>query len=58
MLVEREVFFKGMVYIIEEEMYSDSDRSSCYTSEDDMDVQKEISKTFHHAFPLLNKEVA
>ena len=39
-LVEREVFFRGMVYIIEEEVYSDSDRSSVYTSEDEMTVEK------------------
>jgi hypothetical protein len=57
-LVEREVFFKGMVYIIEEEVYSDSDRSSCYTSEDDFEKQKDLSKSFHHAFPLLNKTIA
>jgi len=29
-----------MVYIIEEEVYSDSDRSSVYTSEDEMTVEK------------------
>ena len=34
MLVERIVFFDGMVYQIEEELYSDEDHSSVYTSED------------------------
>ena len=43
-MVEREVFFRGMVYIIEEEVYSDSDRSSVYTSEDEMTVEKGLSK--------------
>ena len=32
--IEREIFYKGAVYIIEEELYSDSEKSSIYTSED------------------------
>ena len=47
-----------MVYVIEEELYSDSDRSSVYTSEDEFDIVKKIPKTFKKAFPLMNKKVA
>ena len=54
-LVEREVFFKGMVYIIEEEVYSDSDRSSIYTSEDEFEVSKDVNHDFAHSFPILDK---
>jgi len=39
-IIKRTVFFQGMVYIIEEEIYSDSDNSSVYTSEDDFDDDK------------------
>ena len=34
MLVERVIFFDGMVYQIEEEIYSEEGHSSVYTSED------------------------
>ena len=57
-LIEREVFFKGMVYVIEEEVQSDSDNSSVYTSEDEFDVDKNISKIFYKAFPFMNKVTA
>ena len=33
-MIERQVWFKGHVYIIEEELFSESDRSSVYSSED------------------------
>ena len=33
-LIERQVWFKGHVYIIEEELFSESDKSSVYSSED------------------------
>lgn len=32
-----------MVYVIEEEVYSDSDNSSVYTSEDDFDTEENMS---------------
>jgi hypothetical protein len=35
--VQRTLIFQGMVYVIEEEVYSDSDNSSVYTSEDDFE---------------------
>jgi hypothetical protein len=57
-LVEREVFFKGMVYIIEEEVYSDSDRSSIYTSEDEFEVSKDLNLEFANSFPILDKQTA
>lgn len=34
------MFFDGVVYMIEEELYSDSDHSSVYTSEDDFDFDR------------------
>jgi hypothetical protein len=57
-LIEREVFFKGMVYVIEEEVQSDSDNSSCYTSEDEYDVDKTLQKTFIKAYPHLTQAMA
>ena len=36
-VIHRQVFFEGKVYQIEEEVYSDSDHSSVYTSEDDFE---------------------
>jgi hypothetical protein len=53
-LIERQVFFKGMVYIIEEEVYSDSGCSSVYSSEDDFEDDRGICKRFALKFPLLN----
>jgi len=35
--IKRTLFFGGIVYVIEEEVYSDSDNSSVYTSEDDFE---------------------
>jgi len=43
-----------MVYVIEEEVYSDSDKSSVYTSEDEFKVDKGIQEGFCKKFPLLN----
>jgi hypothetical protein len=40
------IFFEGIVYQIEEEVFSDSDHSSVYTSEDDFEVDKTIPKEF------------
>lgn len=39
-IIQRQVFFDGVVYMIEEELYSDSDHSSVYTSEDDFDFDR------------------
>ena len=39
-IIQRQVFFDGVVYMIEEELYSDSDHSSVYTSEDDFDMDR------------------
>jgi hypothetical protein len=41
-LRERSIFYKGNVYSIEEELYSDSDKSSVYTSEDDFEEEEEM----------------
>jgi|LauGreDrversion4_2_1035121.scaffolds.fasta_scaffold262638_2 hypothetical protein len=37
--IQRTLFMGGMVYVIEEEVFSDSDNSSVYTSEDDFEVE-------------------
>ena len=41
-IIQRQIFFEGVVYQIEEELYSDSDHSSVYTSEDDWEIDKAI----------------
>jgi len=45
-LIERQIFFKGMVYIVEEEVHSDSECSSVYSSEDDFEDERGICKRF------------
>ena len=52
---KRQVFFEGMVYMIEEEVYSDSDHSSVYTSEDDFEVCDTLQEQFSRVNPLKNK---
>ena len=54
-MIEREVFFKGMVFLVEEVIYSDSEKSSIYTSEDEYETSKTIGKDFSLRFPLLNE---
>ena len=50
--IHRQVFFQGMVYIIEEEVYSDSDHSSVYTSEDDFQEDNSLQLQFGFKNPL------
>ena len=45
-IIQRQIFFEGVVYQIEEELYSDSDHSSVYTSEDEFTVDKALQKRF------------
>lgn len=40
------MFVGGVVYIIEEEVMSDSDDSSVYTSEDDFEEHKGLENVF------------
>ena len=54
MLVERLVFFEGMVYQIEEEIYSESDHSSVYTSEDSFEEDDTLQKKYKKFSPLLS----
>ena len=42
MKVERVIFYDGMVYQIEEEIYSDDDHSSVYTSEDSFEEDERL----------------
>jgi hypothetical protein len=52
--IEREVWFKGNVYVIEEEIYSESDKSSVYTSEDEYREDDDITIEYAKKFPLLS----
>ena len=45
-VIQRTIFYQGAVYVIEEEMYSDSDNSSVYTSEDEFDDDPQIVGKF------------
>ena len=45
-IIKRQIFFEGVVYQIEEELYSDSDHSSRYTSEDEFEVDNNLQKRF------------
>ena len=38
----QQVFFDGAVYMIEEEIYSDADHSSVYTSEDSFEEDETL----------------
>jgi hypothetical protein len=40
------MFVGGIVYVIEEEVYSDSDDSSVYTSEDDFEEDRNMISTY------------
>ena len=55
-IIQRQIFFDGVVYQIEEELYSDSDHSSVYTSEDDFKVDKNIQRRFREVNPLLSDQ--
>ena len=46
LLIERQIFFEGMVYMIEEEIYSDADHSSVYTSEDSFEEDNTLQRVF------------
>ena len=41
-IIQRQIFFDGVVYQIEEELYSDPDNSSEYTSEDEFEINNKI----------------
>lgn len=49
------IFFEGVVYQIEEEVFSDSDHSSVYTSEDDFEVDKKIAHKYKKNNPLVSE---
>ena len=58
MIVERVIFFEGMVYQIEEEIYSDADHSSVYTSEDSFEEDNNLQGQFKQQNALRNVETA
>ena len=51
-IIQRQIFFEGVVYQIEEELYSDSDHSSVISSDDDFEVDKNLQKRFKQINPL------
>jgi len=51
-IIQRQIFFEGVVYQIEEELYSDSDHSSVISSDDEFQVDKHIQKRFKQINPL------
>lgn len=53
-IIQRRIIFDGVVYQIDEELYSDSDHSSVYTSEDDFVEDKNLPSRFKRANPLAN----
>lgn len=53
-IVSKLIFFEGIVYQIEEEVFSDSDHSSVYTSEDDFETDKQMAKKYKTNNPLLS----
>ena len=52
MIIMRQIFFEGVVYQIEEELYSDPDNSSVYTSDDEFEYDKKLPKTFKAENPI------
>lgn len=44
--IHRQVFFEGRIYVIEEEVYSDSDHSSVYTSEDSFEECEDLQHVY------------
>ena len=46
LVIMQQVFFNGAVYMIEEEIYSDADHSSVYTSEDSFEEDETLQKVF------------
>ena len=46
MLIQRVVFFDGMVYQIEEEIYSDEGHSSVYTSDDSFEEDDKLRTVY------------
>jgi hypothetical protein len=54
-LIQQKVFYKGNVYVIEEEVYSSEGHSSVYTSEDDFKEDRNIGPRFCKKFPLMKQ---
>lgn len=50
--IERQIFYKGQCYVVTEAYYSESDKSSIYTSEDDFKEDTEVACDFADNFPL------
>ena len=53
-----QIFLDGVVYLIEEELYSDSECSSVYTSEEDgFEIDKQLPGKFKTQYPLKGTEL-
>jgi len=53
-IIERHIFFEGVVYQIQEELYSDEGHSSVYTSEDDFMEDKLLQGRLKPQKPLVS----
>ena len=56
MIIEKMIYYEGMVYKIEEEVYSDPDHSSVYTSEDSFESDPGMQGLFAKNNPILGLE--
>lgn len=57
-IIKRQIFFEGVVYQIEEELYSDSDHSSVYTSEDEFEEDKGLQSQFKQSNRVLSRRLS
>lgn len=53
-IIERQIFYQGVVYQIQEEIYSDKDHSSIYTSEDSFEEEKQLPRRFRDMNPQIS----
>ena len=56
LVIMQQVFFNGAVYMIEEEIYSDADHSSVYTSEDSFEEDETLQKVFTQQNQILVRQ--
>ena len=54
-IIQRRIVFEGVIYQIDEELYSDSDNSSVYPSSDEFDIDNDLQRRFKLANPLVDE---
>ena len=55
-IITRKIFFEGVVYQIEEEILSDDDNSSVYTSDDSYGYDKSLQMRFKEVNPSITEQ--